>query len=120
MSRIAVPPFTYSTFDKPVLTAGGEPTYNVQTIRMQFGAPPSAGDYGFIMNLINDSYIGLDIEQQITLTVEDVSRAEEIEDEGEISEAGSGKSLICVVCGIWMVENVANCSGCLQIRWSAR
>ena len=92
MGRIAVPPFTHSTFDTPILTSDGEPTFNVQTIRMQFGAPPGPGNYTFAMHLINDSYVGLDIKRYVTLTVEDASRAEEIEEEGEISEPGEGKS----------------------------
>jgi len=91
MGRIAVPPFTYTTFDKPIFTADGEPTYNMQTIRMQFGAPPGPGDYTFSMHLINDSYVGLDIKQYVTLTVDDASRAEEMEDDGEISEPDEGK-----------------------------
>ncbi|KAF2672705.1 hypothetical protein BT63DRAFT_436588 [Microthyrium microscopicum] len=88
MGRIAVPPFTYSTFDKPILTADGEPTYNVQTLKMQFGAPPGPGNYTFAMHIINDSYVGFDIKEFITLTVEDGDKAEDMEDEGEISEPG--------------------------------
>jgi translocation protein SEC63 len=90
MGRIAVPPFAYSTFDKPVITSDGEPTYNIQTIKMQFGAPPQPGRYTFVMHIINDSYIGFDVKEYITLTVEDPSKAEEIEDEGEISEPDEG------------------------------
>jgi translocation protein SEC63 len=90
MGRIAVPPFTYSTFDKPIMTPEGEPTYNVQTIKMQFGAPPSEGRYTFVMHLINDSYIGFDYKDYVTMVVEDASSAEVIEDEGEISEPGEG------------------------------
>jgi translocation protein SEC63 len=98
MGRIAVPPFTHSTFDKEVITSDGEPTYNLQTIKMQFGAPPTAGNYTFVMHIINDSYLGFDIKESITLTVEDPSRAEVIEDDGEISEPDEGKfsSNLCV------------------------
>lgn len=86
--KIAVPPFTFATFDEPLFTEDGQPTYNMQTLRMQFGAPPQAGRYTFVMNLVCDSYLGLDTKMDVTMEVEDVSRAEDIEDEGEISEPG--------------------------------
>ncbi|KAF2621671.1 protein translocation protein SEC63 [Macroventuria anomochaeta] len=84
--RIAVPPFTFSTFDKPILDESGNPTYNVQTLKMQFGAPPQAGSYTFVMHMICDSYLGMDTKMEVTLVVEDASKAEEVEEEGEISE----------------------------------
>ncbi|CAN9139065.1 unnamed protein product [Alternaria alternata] len=84
--RIAVPPFTFSTFDKPILDESGNPTYNVQTLKMQFGAPPQAGSYTFVMHMICDSYVGMDTKMEVTLVVEDASKAEEVEEEDEISE----------------------------------
>ncbi|KAF1950076.1 hypothetical protein CC80DRAFT_497087 [Byssothecium circinans] len=84
--RIAVPPFTFTTFDKPILDEGGKPTYNVQTLKMQFGAPPQPGSYTFVMHMICDSYIDMDTKMEVTLVVEDASHAEEVEEEGEISE----------------------------------
>ncbi|KAF1980023.1 hypothetical protein BU23DRAFT_521893 [Bimuria novae-zelandiae CBS 107.79] len=84
--RIAVPPFTFSTFDKPILDESGKPTYNVQTLKMQFGAPPQPGAYTFVMHMICDSYLGMDTKMEVTLNVEDASKAEEVEEEGEISE----------------------------------
>jgi translocation protein SEC63 len=89
--RIAVPPFTFSTFDKPILDESGNPTYNVQTLKMQFGAPPQAGSYTFVMHMICDSYIGMDTKMEVTLVVEDASKAEEVEEEEEISEPEEGK-----------------------------
>ena len=89
--RIAVPPFTFSTFDKPILDASGKPTFNVQTLKMQFGAPPQPGSYTFVMHMICDSYIGMDTKQEVTLVVEDASKAENVEEEGEISEPDEGK-----------------------------
>lgn len=89
--RIAVPPFTFSTFDKPILDASGKPTYNVQTLKMQFGAPPQAGSYTFVMHVVCDSYIGMDTKMEVTLVVEDASKAEEVEEEEEISEPEDGK-----------------------------
>jgi translocation protein SEC63 len=93
MNRIAVPPFSYATFDKPIVDESGEYTHNVQTIRMQFGAPPQEGRYTFAMSLINDSYIGLDYKEFVTLVVEDASEGEEIQEDGEISEPGEGMSI---------------------------
>ncbi|KAF1364485.1 hypothetical protein EJ07DRAFT_99787 [Lizonia empirigonia] len=84
--RIAVPPFTFSTFDKAILDESGNPTYNIQTLKMQFGAPPQAGSYTFVMHMICDSYIGQDTKMEVTLVVEDASKAEEVEEEDEISE----------------------------------
>jgi translocation protein SEC63 len=89
-ARIAVPPTTYTTFDKPILTEDGEPTFNVQTMRMTFGAPPEVGEYTFAMHILNDSYLGFDMTEYITLNVEDASHAENIEEDGEISEPGEG------------------------------
>jgi len=90
--RIAVPPFTFSTFDKPILDASGKPTFNVQTLKMQFGAPPQAGSYTFVMHVVCDSYIGMDTKMEVTLVVEDASKAEEVDEEDEISEPDEGTS----------------------------
>lgn len=90
--RIAVPPFTFSTFDKPILDESGNPTYNVQTLKMQFGAPPQAGSYTFVMHMICDSYVGMDTKMEVTLVVEDASKAEQVEEEGDISEPDEGAS----------------------------
>ncbi|KAF2150828.1 translocation protein sec63 [Myriangium duriaei CBS 260.36] len=84
--KIAVPPFTYQTFDKPILTADGKPTYEMQTLKMQFQAPPSAGLYRFQMHLMCDSYVGFDDKRDVSMTIEDESKAEEVDEEDEISE----------------------------------
>jgi translocation protein SEC63 len=89
--RIAVPPFTFSTFDKPLVGEDGEPTYHVQTLKMQFVAPGSPGQYTFSIHFINDSYIGFDDKSFITMTVDDASKAEEYADEGEISDPEPGQ-----------------------------
>ena len=89
--KVAVPPFSFSTFDKPILDESGKHTYNVQTLKMQFGAPPQAGSYTFVMHMICDSYIGMDTKMEVTLHVEDASKVEEIEEEDEISEPDEGK-----------------------------
>jgi translocation protein SEC63 len=92
--KIAVPPFTFTTFDKPIFTEDGKPTFNMQTLKAQFQAPPQAGQYTFAMHLICDSYIGMDTKMEVTLVVEESSKAEEIGDDDEISEPDEGKSFL--------------------------
>ncbi|KAG0646853.1 Translocation sec63 [Hyphodiscus hymeniophilus] len=84
--KIAVPPFTFTTFDKPIFDESGKPTFNMQTLKAQFQAPPQAGEYTFVMHLICDSYVGFDAKMEITLVVDEASKAVEIEAEDEISE----------------------------------
>ncbi|KAF2265151.1 DnaJ-domain-containing protein [Lojkania enalia] len=84
--KIAVPPFSFSTFDKPIIDETGKPTFNVQTMKMQFGAPPQAGSYTFVMHMICDSYVGMDTKMEVTLKVEEASKAVEMGEEDEISE----------------------------------
>ncbi|KAL5612738.1 hypothetical protein BROUX41_004177 [Berkeleyomyces rouxiae] len=84
--KMAVPPFKFSAFDQPIVTADGKPTFNVQTMKAMFAAPPSPGDYTFVMHLVCDSYVGLDTKMEVTLHVEDGSKAAQIEAEDEISE----------------------------------
>ncbi|KAJ5765152.1 hypothetical protein N7520_004711 [Penicillium odoratum] len=84
--KMAVPPFTFTTFDKPILNEAGEPTFNVQTLKMQFQAPPQVGDFTFVMTMICDSYLGLDTKLEITLHVEDPAKAVALEEEDDISE----------------------------------
>ncbi|KAG4430635.1 hypothetical protein IFR05_013884 [Cadophora sp. M221] len=84
--KIAVPPFTFTTFDKPIYDESGKPTFNMQTLKAQFQAPPSAGNYTFVFNLVCDSYLGFDTKMEVTLVVADASQAVEIEEEEEISE----------------------------------
>lgn len=90
--RIAVPPFTFTTFDKPIVDENGKPTYNVQTLKMQFGAPPQPGSYTFVMHMVCDSYIAMDTKTEVTLVVEDASHAESVQEDGEISEPDEGES----------------------------
>lgn len=85
--KIAVPPFKFQTFDKPIFEADGvTPTFNVVTLKAQFQAPPQAAEYPFRMHFICDSYLGFDDARDIIMKVEDVAKAEEIDDDGDISE----------------------------------
>lgn len=88
MSKVAVPPFTMTTFDKPLFNEkNGMPTFNMQTFKMQFQAPPQAAKYPFVMHVVCDSYIGSDIQQDVVLDVESAEKAAEItNEEDEISE----------------------------------
>lgn len=88
--KIAVPPFTFTTFDKPILNADGAPTFAVQTLKMQFQAPPQPAHYKFQMNLVCDSYVGFDDKRDVILSVEDPAKAEEMEWEDDISEPEEG------------------------------
>jgi translocation protein SEC63 len=84
--KIAVPPFTFTTFDEPIFDEAGKPTFNVQTLKAQFQAPPQAGHYTFAMHLICDSYVGADTKLEVTLVVEDANKANEMADDDDISE----------------------------------
>ena len=89
--KMAVPPFTFTTFDKPIFDEAGKPTFNIQTLKMQFQAPPQVGDYTFVLNMLCDSYLGLDYSTQITLHIEDPAKAAALEEDDDISEPDEGK-----------------------------
>ncbi|PWY84144.1 hypothetical protein BO83DRAFT_329470 [Aspergillus eucalypticola CBS 122712] len=84
--KMAVPPFTFTTFDKPLFDADGKPTFNVQTLKMQFQAPPQVGDFTFVMNMLCDSHLGLDTKMEITLHIDDPAKAAALDEEDDISE----------------------------------
>ncbi|KAF5861908.1 secretory subunit [Aspergillus alliaceus] len=84
--KMAVPPFTFTTFDKPLFDESGKPTFNVQTLKMQFQAPPQVGDFTFVMHLLCDSYLGLDTKMEVTLHIDDPAKAAALEEEDDISE----------------------------------
>jgi translocation protein SEC63 len=92
--KIAVPPFPFQTFDKPIIDDNGNYTYNVQTLKCQFGAPPQPGKYTFVMHMICDSYIGMDTKMEVSLIVDDASKAEEVEEDDDISEPDEGESIV--------------------------
>ncbi|GJP95429.1 protein translocation complex component [Aspergillus niger] len=84
--KMAVPPFTFTTFDKPLFDTDGKPTFNVQTLKMQFQAPPQVGDFTFVLNMLCDSYLGLDTKMEITLHIDDPAKAAALDEEDDISE----------------------------------
>jgi translocation protein SEC63 len=89
--RMAVPPFTFTTFDQPLFDECGNPTFKTQTLKMQFQAPPQVGKFPFVLNVVCDSYLGFDTTREITLQVEDVAKAAALAAEDEISEPDEGK-----------------------------
>lgn len=89
--RMAVPPTTITMFEKPAFDEHGKPTFNMQTTKMSFQAPPEAGQYTFRMNLVCDSYIGFDAKVEVTLVVEEASKAQVINADDDISEPDEGK-----------------------------
>ncbi|KAG6057809.1 hypothetical protein E4U17_000891 [Claviceps sp. LM77 group G4] len=84
--KMAVPPFVFDRFDSPMFDEQGKPTFNMQTLKAQFAAPPQAGHYTFVMHVICDSYVGFDTKMQVTLVVEEAAKAVEMEVADDISE----------------------------------
>ncbi|RMZ85832.1 hypothetical protein DV737_g422, partial [Chaetothyriales sp. CBS 132003] len=86
VGRIAVPPFTFTAFDRAAFNADGTPTFNMLTFRCQFQAPPQVASFHFTMYLMCDSYVGFDSKVDIVLDVKDLSQADVVESDDEISE----------------------------------
>jgi hypothetical protein len=63
----------------------------MQTLKAQFQAPPQAGHYTFVMHVVCDSYVGFDTKMEVTLVVEEASKAAAMEEEDEISDPEEGK-----------------------------
>ncbi|KAI5307010.1 secretory subunit [Ascosphaera pollenicola] len=83
--KLAVPPFIFATFDKPIFDEKtGQPTYAVQTLKMQFQAPPNTGTFSFWAHLVCDSYIGCDYSMEVELKIEEPPQVAAHDD--EISE----------------------------------
>lgn len=92
--KIAVPPFAFGVFDKKTFDEDGKPTFDVVTMKMQFQAPPHAGEYRFQMHMLSDSYVGFDHKQDAIMKVEDASKALEVDDDDDISEPEEGESFL--------------------------
>lgn len=90
--KMAVPPFVFDRFDSPIFDEQGKPTFNMQTLRAQFAAPPQAGHYTFVMHVVCDSYVGFDTKMEVTLVVEDAAKAAEMVVADDISEPDEGKA----------------------------
>ncbi|GKT88683.1 translocation protein SEC63 [Colletotrichum tofieldiae] len=79
-------PFTFTQFDQPIFGEDGKPTFNMQTLKAQFAAPPQAGHYTFVMHVVCDSYVGFDTKMEVTLVVEEANKAAAMVAEDDISE----------------------------------
>lgn len=88
--RISVPPFTFTSFDRPIFHPDGKPTFNVLTFKCPFQAPPQIHAFPFVMHLVCDSYIGLDEKLDVLLDVRDPKEANIVESDEEISEPEEG------------------------------
>ncbi|KAH6897168.1 Sec63 Brl domain-containing protein [Thelonectria olida] len=84
--KMAVPPFAFAKFDQAIVDEKGNPTFNMQTLKAQFAAPPQAGHYTFVLHVMCDAYVGFDTKMEVTLVVEEASKAAEMQAEDEISE----------------------------------
>ncbi len=92
-AKIAVPPFTFQHFDKKAFDDEGKPTFEVVTLKMQFQAPPQAGEYKFQMHVVCDSYVGFDYKEEAVMKVEEASKAfDGADEEDDISEPEEGES----------------------------
>ena len=89
--RVAVPPSSFAKLDAEAFGADGRPTFNVQTLKLTFQAPPVPGTYTFVAWLVCDSYVGFDERREVKLVVEDAEKAVDIESEEEISEPDEGE-----------------------------
>lgn len=91
--KVVVPPDAITSFDKPT------DNFTVVTARIKFQAPPQPGQYTFTMCACTDSYLGLDVSQEVTLDVSDPSKVERIEEVDDISEPDEGKSILPTIFG---------------------
>lgn len=92
--RISVPPFTFTSFDRQIFNADGTPTFKMLTFKCPFQAPPQIHAFPFVMNMVCDSYIGLDSKIDVVLDVRDPKEANVVESDEEISEPEEGTCLI--------------------------
>lgn len=88
--KIAVPPFSFEKFDKQAFDADGKPTFAVVTMKMQFQAPPQPGEYKFQMMMVCDGYLGFDQRRDATLVIDEPNKAQEVDDDDDISEPEEG------------------------------
>ena len=81
--KMIIPPTTFMQLEK----AEGE----VETLKLQFQAPPQKGEYTFVMHLVNDAYLGIDTKMNVRMVVEGPEKVMQIgAEEDEISEPDEG------------------------------
>lgn len=88
--RIGVGPVTISTFNKPILTPEGKPTFAMQTLKVRTQAPGNTGQVRFQSHLVCDSYVGVDDHRMMVLEIEDPAKAVDVDSDDDISEPDEG------------------------------
>lgn len=82
--KMIIPPTTFTQLEK---SDGG-----VETLKLQFQAPPQKGEYTFVMHLVNDAYLGIDTKLNVRMVVEGPEKVIQMgAEEDEISEPDEGK-----------------------------
>lgn len=83
--KMIIPPTTFTQLEK----SEGE----VETLKLQFQAPPQKGEYTFVMHLVNDAYLGIDTKMNVRMVVEGPEKVIQMgAEEDEISEPDEGMS----------------------------
>ncbi|KAF8473578.1 Sec63 Brl domain-containing protein [Kalaharituber pfeilii] len=78
--KMVIPPTTFSQLEKT--EEGG-----IETLKLQFQAPPQKGEYTFVMHLVNDAYLGMDTKMNVRMVVEGPEKVMQLQaEEDEISE----------------------------------
>ncbi|KAF8541424.1 Sec63 Brl domain-containing protein [Trichophaea hybrida] len=80
--KLVIPPQPITSFDKD------PENFGIVTVKMQFQAPPSDGEFPFVMMCVSDSYLGVDTQKSVTLEVApgEGAKVEEIDDISEPDE----------------------------------
>lgn len=78
--KMVIPPTTFTQLEKT--EEGG-----IETLKLQFQAPPQKGEYTFVMHLVNDAYLGIDTKMNVRMVVEGPEKVSQIgAEDDEISE----------------------------------
>lgn len=83
--KMIIPPTTFTQLERT--DEGG-----VETLKLQFQAPPQKGEYTFVVHLVNDAYLGIDTKMNVRMVVEGPEKVMQMgAEEDEISEPDEGK-----------------------------
>ena len=75
--KMVIPPTTFANLEKTMEEGG------VETLKLQFQAPPQKGEYTFVMHLVNDAYLGVDTKMNVRMVVEGSEKVEALAGGGE-------------------------------------
>ena len=82
--KMVIPPTTFTQLENT--EEGG-----IETLKLQFQAPPQKGEYTFVMHLVNDAYLGIDTKMNVRMVVEGPEKVTQMgAEEDEISEPEEG------------------------------